>query len=150
MSAKPEEEAVKEFQLKLEVFGKRNLPRFRLIEDLELGMRMCKTPELQLMHKDAMRKAAAELHTEERRFNDQMNMLLREIAKKNAKDKNAKETDYKKSESALRKAVDKFTSKYLGGIKGLKPKAKIKGSIDEKGKKKVKEVEFGFGGKLPG
>ncbi len=148
MSAKPEDEAVKEFQLKLEVFGKRNLPRLRLIEDLELGMLTCKTPEVQLLHKDAMRNAVAELYSEEKKFNDKMDKWLRDSAKKNANDKNAKETDFKKSESAIRKTLDKFTSKYLGGIKGLAPKVDVKGSVSEKGKTKVKKLKLGLGGKF--
>jgi len=149
MPGKPDDEAVKLFQLELEIFGKKNAPQYRLIEDLSLCIHTCKTPQVGLSLREDMKKIVAEMAVKENTFNSRMNKMLIAEAKKIEKDKNAKETDFKKSESAIQKLVDKFTSKYLGGVKGVYLKGKVKGVVDSKGNKKVKEASIGLGGKLP-
>lgn len=72
MANEPEAEVVKAIQLELDEFGKRNAQQFHIVRELELCMRSCKTPEVGLLHSEAMRKAAAELVREENTLNNKV------------------------------------------------------------------------------
>lgn len=112
-----EEEELQMFQLELKTFGKRNTPRFRLLDDLSLTLDTAKTPEVKLNLQEMARRAAAEIVREQDTLNKRIEKMLRQAAK--GKDK---KKDNKDLEKRAKKLIDQFTSIHLGKNKRLKLK----------------------------
>lgn len=115
-----EEEQIQRFQLELKTFGKRNTPRFRLLDDLSLTIDTAKTPEVRANLQEMTRRAIAEMMREENTLNKRLEKMIRDAAKKGDKKK-----DNKALEKRAKKMIDQFTSIHIG--KNAKIKLKFKG-----------------------
>jgi hypothetical protein len=114
-----EEEQIQMFQLELKTFGKRNAPRFRLLDDLSLTIDTCKTPEVRTNLMEMTRRTIAEMAREEATLNKRIEKMLRDAAKGGDKKK-----DNKALEKRAKKIIDQFTSIHLGKNKRIKLKFK--------------------------
>lgn len=108
-----EEEVLQMFQLEMSKFGKSNLPRLRIIEDLSLSCDVCKTPEAKTSISEMTRRYFDELKREEATLNKSIDQMLKKAAQKSKDSK----TD-KKSQSAMEKKakqmIDKWTGIHIG------------------------------------
>ena len=120
-----QDDGVKQFQLELTTFGKRNKQRFHIIEDLSLSCDMCKTPEATRSIRDMTKQYFQELQREQNSLNSRIDKMLKNSAKKGgggAKGAGGGKGDNKALEREAKKMIDRFTSVHLGGNRRLKLK----------------------------
>lgn len=124
MGDNPEDEIVKKFELELEIFGKKNKPRLKLMEDISLCIGTCKTPQVETSLREMMQKTLAEMQKEmlttEKRLQTQLEQAAKKAEKENAaagaaaaKKKKDDAKAAKQTKAKLKITLDKFSRKYM-------------------------------------
>lgn len=114
----------KKFQFELDSFGKRNAPRFRLINDLKLCLDACKTPEVSILLSEEVRKAMMEVDAQMALLNRNIQANTQatakkcvQISKKTGSGKGSKPPDYagkeKETKMKLKVELNKCGKKWL-------------------------------------
>ncbi len=108
MGKEPIDPLSKKFQLELGTFGKWAKPKLSLIDDLQLGLKTCKSPEVQLSLREMMKKTVKELEKESMNLDMRLQKQTQAFAKlKLPPASGGKKPDPKKATGKLKLDVDK-------------------------------------------